>query len=141
RPRLVRQFLTESMTLALAGGALGVLFALWSSRLLTSFFANRVLDTSLDARVLGFTLVTSVITGLLFGTAPAIRASRLHLTSTLQSDGARDDHAGRSRLGRVLVACQVAVSLLLLVAAGLFIRTLGNLRGLDAGFRGDHVLL
>jgi predicted permease len=141
RARLFRQFLTESLTLALAGGALGVLFALWSSRLLTSFFANRVLDTAVDARVLGFTLATSVATGLLFGTVPALRASRPDLASTLKGDGARDVRGERSRMGRALVAGQVGLSLVLLIGAGLFIRTLGNLRGVDTGFQGDHVLL
>jgi predicted permease len=141
RVRLVRQFLTESLALSTAGGALGVLFALWSSRVLTGFFANRVLDIALDARVLGFALAASVLTGLLFGVAPALRGSRPDLTAALKGDGSRDAPDQRVRLGRFLVSSQVAVSLLLLIGAGLFIRTLGNLRAIDPGFRSDHVLL
>jgi predicted permease len=141
RVRLFRQFLTESLALSMAGGALGVLFAVWSARALTGFFANRVLDVALDARVLGFTLVASVLTGLLFGVAPALRGSRPDLTAALKSDAARDAPGERPGLGRFLVSGQVALSLLLLIGAGLFIRTLGNLRAVDAGFQGDHVLL
>jgi predicted permease len=141
RVRLVRQFLTESLVLSAAGGVLGLLFGVWSARALTGFLTNRVLDVTLDARVLVFTLLASVFTGLLFGAAPGLRATRVDLTPSFKGDAAPESPRRRLRLGGFLVSGQVAVSLLLLIGAGLFIRTLGNLRALDAGFRGDHVLL
>jgi predicted permease len=141
RGRLLRQLLTESAVLSTAGGALGLLFALWSSRALGLFFADRFIDTALDVRVLAFTLVTSVLSGVLFGVAPALRSIRADLAEAVRGDARRDGQIARLRLGRFLVAGQVGMSLVLLVGAGLFIRTLGNLRAMDPGFRGDHVLL
>jgi predicted permease len=141
RLRLAKQFFTESLVLSVAGGALGLMFGVWSARAITGFLADRVIDVSLDARVLGFTLLVSVITGLLFGAAPGLRAAQADLTPTIKGEAAAESSGGRPRLGRFLVSGQVAVSLLLLIGAGLFIRTLANLRSMDAGFRGDHVLL
>jgi predicted permease len=127
------------MLLGVTGGALGLLFALWSSRALGVFFADRFIDTTLDARVLAFTLVTSVVSGLLFGVAPALRSSRTDVSGAFRGETTRD--GSRFRMGRLLVACQVGISLVLLVGAGLFIRTLGNLRAIDPGFGGQDVLL
>jgi predicted permease len=141
RGRLVRQFLTESLVLSAAGGALGLLFGAWSARALTGFLANRVLNVTLDERVLGFTLLASVLTALLFGSAPGLRAASVDLTPAFKGNGAPGSPGRGPRLARSLVSSQVALSLLLLLGAGLFIRTLGNLRAFDAGFRGDHVLL
>jgi predicted permease len=141
RFRLVRQFFTESLVLSAAGGGLGLLFGVWSARSLTGFLTNRVLDVSLDIRVLGFTLFVSVLTGLLFGAAPGLRSARVDFTPTFKGEAAPEPPGRRVRPGRFLVSGQVAMSLLLLIGAGLFIRTLANLRAMDAGFRGDHVLL
>ncbi len=141
RFRLARQFFTESLVLSAAGGALGLLFGVWSARSLTGFLTNRVLQVSLDIRVLSFTLLVSVLTGLLFGAVPGLRAARVDLTPAFKGETAPESPARRVRFGRFLVSGQVAVSLLLLIGAGLFIRTLANLRAMDAGFRGDHVLL
>jgi putative ABC transport system permease protein len=141
RGRLLRQFLTESLVLSAAGGAVGLLFAVWGSRALTVFFPNRVVDTALDIRVLGFTLVTSVLSGLLFGVAPALRSSRTDVAETFRGASLQDGHLSRWRLGKFLVAGQVGMALVLLIGAGLFIRTLGNLRAMDPGFRGNDVLL
>ena len=141
RFRLARQFFTESLMLAAAGGALGLVFGVWSARALTGFLANHVLDVSLDLRVLAFTLIVSAATGLLFGAAPGLRAARVDLTPAFRGETASDFPGRRVRFGRFLVSGQVAMSLLLLIGAGLFIRTLANLRAMDAGFQGDQVLL
>ncbi|MGH9632892.1 MAG: ABC transporter permease, partial [Bryobacteraceae bacterium] len=141
RLRLVRQLLTESLVLSASAGALGLLFGVWSAHALTGFLTDRVLDVTLDARVLAFTLLVSVLTGVLFGAAPGLRATRVDLTPAFKGDTAPESPGRRMHLGRFLVSGQVAMSLLLLVGAGLFIRTLANLRGMDTGFRGDHVLL
>jgi predicted permease len=135
RGRLVRQLLTESAVLSAVGGGLGLLLGVWSANSLTAFLADRVLEVSLDGRVLGFTIVTSVAAAVLFAVAPALRATRIDLT--LKSTGP----SRRAGLGRLLVPAQVALSLTLLMGAGLFIRTLGNLRALDRGFQGDDVVI
>lgn len=145
RLRLVRQLLTESALLAMIGGALGLIFAYWSARLLLSYLPGHEtlsLNLDLDARVLGFTMTVSLLTGILFGLAPALRATRLDLTSALkdQTGGAR---IGQSRLplNKILVVTQVALSLFLLIGAGLFVRSLQKLRGLDLGFDRENVVL
>jgi len=125
----------------MAGGALGLLFAFWSAQALTGFLTGRALDVSPDARVLGFTAAVSILTGLLFGAMPAIQATRPDLTPALKNDAAAGAQGRPMGLGNLLVAGQVALSLLLLIGAGLFIRTLGNLKNLDAGFHADRVLL
>ncbi len=145
RLRLIRQLLTESMLRAVAGGALGLLFALWGGDfLLTLVRSGRnfvFLNLTLDARVLGFTAVASLLAGILFGLAPACRATRVDLTPALK-DGARSSQGGsRLGLGKSLVVVQVALSLLLLIGAGLFARSLGKLKGLDAGINRENVLL
>jgi predicted permease len=144
RLRLVRQLLTESVLLALAGGALGLLFAWWGSRLLLALVASGrtpvSLKLALDMRTLLFTTVVSLLTGILFGLAPAWRATRVDVTPALSESG-RGSGGARFGLGKALVMAQVALSLLLLVGAGLFVRTLANLRSVEMGFRTENVLL
>jgi predicted permease len=143
RRRIVQQLLIESVLLALAGGAAGLAFASWGSRLLLGFFvsADRILtiSTSPDGRVLAFTLGMSALTGVLFGLAPAWQSAAPAISPTLQSD-APGAGGGRSRLRRALVVSQVALSLVLLIGAGLFIRTLHNLVTAEAGFDTAHIL-
>ena len=141
--RILRQLLTESLLLATLGGALGMLVAVWgTSALLKIVASGRLaldLDVAVDLRILGFTAALCILTGLLFGLAPAIRASRVPLLSALKGIGASS--AGRFSLGKALVVSQVALSIVLLIGAGLFVRTLRNLKSQDMGFDRDHVLL
>jgi predicted permease len=145
RFRLIRQLLTESMLLAFIGGALGLLFALWGSGFLLALVGSGrnpvILTLTLDLRVLGYTTAVSLLAGVLFGLAPAWRATRVDLTPALK-DAARGSGAGsRLGLGKTLVVFQVALSLMLLIGAGLFVRSLGKLKGVDAGFYRENVLL
>jgi predicted permease len=145
RLRLIRQLLTESMLLALIGGALGLLFAWWGSGFLLALVRNGrdpvFLKLTLDFRALGFTAGASLLAGVLFGLAPAWRATRVDLTPSLK-DTARGSGAGsRLGLGKTLVVVQVALSLLLLICAGLFARSLEKLKSLDAGLNRENVLL
>jgi predicted permease len=153
RARIVRQLLTESVLLAFLGGALGLLGALWGTRLLSTYLSEfirtvfpqraMVLDVTPDVRVLGFTLGVTVATGILFGLVPALRATRLDLAYPLKGLAGPSRRPGRSRLvfHRTLVVSQIALSLFLLVGTGLLVRSLQNLRDLDAGFDRDKVLL
>lgn len=145
RWRLVRQLLTESVLLAALGGVVGVLFAFWGKSALvaladrdTGILPNGV-DLSLNWRVLVFTLTVSLLTGVLFGLAPAWRATRLDLATSLKQS--RRTTGAVSRLSKGLIVAQVALSLLLLVGAGLFIRTLYNLQHVDLGFNQENLLL
>jgi predicted permease len=145
RWRLVRQLLTESVLLAALGGAVGVLFAFWGKSALvaltdqnTGFLPNDG-DLSLNWRVLAFTLAISLLTGVLFGLAPAWRATRLDLATPLKQS--RRTTSAVSRLSKGLVVAQVALSLLLLVGAGLFIRTLSNLQRVNLGFNQENLLV
>jgi predicted permease len=146
RWRLVRQLLTESLLLAGLGGVAGTLFALWAKDALMLLRpwgdASSNIELSLDWRVLSFTVALSVLTGMLFGLVPALRATRVSLTTALK-DSVKGAGGGtvRSFLTKALVVVQVAMSLLLLVGAGLFIRTLGNLRKVDGGFNQQNLLL
>ena len=144
RRRLIRQFLTESVLLALIGGAAGLALAFWASDLLVRFFIDSrdlvTLDVSPDLKILSFTAAVSVLTGILFGLAPALRGTRLDLTPALKS---AVGNRGGSRLGlsKTLVVSQVALCLLLLVGAGLFVRTLQNLETANLGFNPSNLLL
>jgi predicted permease len=135
RRRLIRQMLTESLLLATLGGALGVLVGYWS-RALLPFGA----ETPVDWRMFAFAAALSAITGVAFGLLPAFRATRVDLASDMKASS-RSVAASRSWLSRGLLVLQVAVSLVLLVGAGLFLRTLQNLRGVDIGFNPDHLLM
>ena len=146
RGRLIRQLLTESLLLAVVGGALGVLFALWikNGLLLVTEWGGREmgeLNPQLDLRVLAFTLGLSFLTGIIFGILPAIRATNLDLTPTLKDTGRSSSAIGRSWLSKSLVVVQVSVSVLLLIGAGLLIRTLRNLEHVETGFNAQNVLL
>jgi putative ABC transport system permease protein len=143
RFRLVRQMLTESLLLVSLGGLLGLLFARWGSAFLVGFFATGrgrlFVNLPLDYRVLLFTAGVALITGLTFGLAPALQATRIDPNPALK-DGAGTSARSRLLLGKSLVVTQVALSLLLLVGAGLFVRTLRNLKNEDAGFQTEGVL-
>ena len=146
RWRLIRQLLTESVLLAALGGALGIGFALWikDGLLAVSDWGGRgmrALEPHLDLRVLGFTLALSLLTGIVFGLAPAWRTTKVDLTPTLKDSGRSSSGASRSLLSRSLVILQVALSLLLLVGAGLFLRTLINLQRVEPGFNTRNLLL
>jgi predicted permease len=145
RLRLIRQLLTESVLLASLGGALGVVFAFWGKRALaalatrdTSFLPAEI-DLSISWRVLAFTVSVSMLTGILFGLAPAFRATGLDLATAIKQG--RRTTGAVSRLSKGLVVLQVALSLLLLVGAGLFIRTLYNLQRVNLGFNQENILL
>lgn len=143
RFRLIRQMLTESLLLVTLGGLIGLLFARWGSAFLVSFFASGrerlFVNLPLDYRVLAFTAGVALLTGLLFGIVPALNATRIQPNVALK-DGASTGTRGRLRFGKLLVVAQVALSLLLLIGAGLFVRTLYNLKNIDAGFRPEGVL-
>jgi predicted permease len=146
RWRLIRQLLTESLLLAFLGGGLGVLFAVWikDGLLAVTEWGGRgmaVLIPRLDLRVLGFTLGLSCLTGIIFGIVPAMRATRLDLTPTLKDTGRGSSAYTRSLLGKSLVVAQVSMSVLLLIGAGLLIRTLRNLQQVETGFNTSNLLL
>ena len=135
RSRLVRQLLTESLLLSGTGGVLGIGVAYWTKSLLP-FGQNATIDT----RVVVFVVGVTVITGLLFGLAPALRATRVELASAMK-ESSRSVTGGRTWLSKSLLVLQVAMSLVLLVGAGLFLRTLHNLRSVDVGFNADNLLM
>jgi putative ABC transport system permease protein len=145
RLRLARQLLCESLVLAAAGAVLGLAFAQWGSRLLVrqlSTATNTVfLDLSIDWRVLAFTAGAAMATALLFGTAPAWRGARVEPNEALKEQGRGVHGDARLGLGNVLVVLQVALSLVLIVAAGLFVRTFTQLAGRSLGFDKDRVLV
>jgi predicted permease len=143
---LIRQLLTESVLLAILGGALGVLFAVWikNGLLLVTEWGGRemsALDPRLDLRVLAFTLGLSLLTGVVFGILPALRATDLDLTPSLKESRGSSSPIGRSWLTKSLVVVQVSVSVVLLIGAGLLIRTLRNLQHVPTGFNSNNVLL
>jgi putative ABC transport system permease protein len=144
RLRLIRQFLTESILLAALGGVVGLLLSLWGVSLLKAFIPeniSQVGDISIDASVLGFTLLVSLLTGVVFGLAPAAQASSFNLNETLK-EGGRDSAAGSrgNRMRALLVVAEVAVSLILLIGAGLLINSFMRLRNVDPGFRAGNLL-
>ena len=146
RARLIRQLLTESVLLSSMGAILGVSFAQWASRMLVQFLStsdsNVVLDLSIDIRVLAFTTAVAIATGILFGLAPAWQGTRVdpHWAMKANARGAAESQAGFS-LGKMLVASQVALSLVLLIGAGLMLKTFAKLATLDTGFDKNQVLL
>jgi len=145
RFRLVRQLLTESLLLSTLGSAAGLLIAWWGSRVLLRMVdtgpAPLRLDLSPDARVLLFTVAVTALTSVGFGLAPAWRASGFDIASAMKDQARGASQRVRQRLGRTLVVVQVALSLLLLIGAGLLIRSLHNLRRIDLGFRPERVYL
>ena len=145
RWRLVRQFLVESLTLSLIGGAVGLLVAAWTTQALVGSIPESIgavgLSATLDVRLLVFTLALSVLTGLLFGVMPALKATRLNLESTLREQGSSvSGGLSQVRFRKGLVVSQVVLTTVLLVGAGLFARSLNNLKQLDLGLRADHLV-
>jgi predicted permease len=145
RRRLIRQFLTESLLLALCGAVLGFLFAMWGSQAIMAFFATIeapvLLDVGPNARVLAFTATISLLTGILFGLLPALKSTRVDLTPALKDGGVPAKPARRWGTGHALVVSQLALGVVVIAAAGLLGRSLYNLKTLDAGFNGDQVLV
>ncbi len=149
--RILRQLLTESATLSLAGGALGILFAYWGVRATEAFILGNS-DSPFpfvvkpDWRVLTFTISVSIVTGVLFGLAPAFLGGRLNLTTALKENttpvpGAEMQPGRRFHLGKALVVVQVTLSTMVLIGAGLFVRTLQNLHDIDPGFDTRNILI
>jgi putative ABC transport system permease protein len=146
RARLIRQLLTECVLLSTAGAMFGMLFARWGSSLLVRYISTRdntvFLDLSFDWRILSFAAGVAVFTGILFGVLPAFRSTRVSLTSAMKGSQATDiESRARFRPGRWIVASQVALSLVLLVASGLFLRSLVKLVTMDVGFDRNNVLI
>jgi predicted permease len=151
RARIVRQLLTETVLLSLVGGALGVLLAVWGvdaiSKLLSNSPGTPLLTiVAPDWRVLAFTIAITFATGILFGLAPALRGSRVDLTPSLKESASSfpgtATHTGRRfRLGDTLVVAQVALSIVVLIGAGLLVRTLHNLHSINPGFDPQNILL
>jgi predicted permease len=144
RLRIVRQLLVESVTLALMGGAAGIALAIWIDRALLNFLPTGdtplTISTTPDWRILAFTLGISLGTGVIFGLVPALQSTRPQLAGTLKDQVGSITGGTSVGLRKALVAAQVTLSLLLLIGAGLFIRSLRNLRDLDPGFRTANLL-
>jgi putative ABC transport system permease protein len=148
RGRLIRRLLGESLLLSLTGAALGIVFAHWGARLLVGLLASNVyrenqvfLDLSIDLRVLAFAIGAAILTALLFGVAPAWRASRVDPQSAMKANSRGVTQGGKFGLGKMLVVVQVALSLILVAGAGLLLATFIRLETLDPGFERAHVLL
>jgi predicted permease len=145
RARLMRQLLTESLVLSLTGAALGIVFAQWGARLLVRLLSSGgskvFLDLSIDSRVLAFTVGVSVLTALLFGLAPAWRGTAVSPQAAMKANGRGVIEGSRFGLGKALVVAQVALSLVLVVGAGLMLSTFYKLETLDPGFDREHVML
>jgi putative ABC transport system permease protein len=145
RGRIIRQLLTESVLLALLGGCLGVLLSMWGIRLLVALAPAtipRVQEVGLDQWVLGFTLLVSVVTGILFGLAPALQVSTNNLNEVLKEGtrGASTSSPHRASLRRVLVVVEIALSLVLLVSAGLLVASIRRLTEVNPGFNPQNLL-
>ncbi|MBN2183574.1 MAG: ABC transporter permease [Sedimentisphaerales bacterium] len=143
RGRLVRQLLTESLVLSFAGAGMGLLLAIWIKALVLGFIPDTLdkfhIDVRIDLNVLLFTIGAAVVTSLLFGLLPALRITRIDLCSGLK--GQRALGVPGQRLGKLLVAAQVSLAVLLIVGTGLLIQTLINLYRVDLGFRTDKILI
>jgi predicted permease len=150
RGRIVRQLLTESLLLSLVGGTFGILFAVWGTEAIVSLFTSGSGDPfgfspGIDGRVLAFTFAISVLTGIIFGLAPAFRGTRMNLTPALKEGSRSSAAGGKARrswltLGNGLVIAQVALAVVVLAGAGLLVRTLQNLRSVDPGFDTRNLL-
>ena len=152
RGRLIRQLLTESFLLAMLGAALGVVLAQWADNVLlrmvspTGSVGQEAIQLSLrpDARVLAFTFAVAILTALLFGLIPALRATRLDLSPMLKAGASGvtvEGHSRRFPVGKILVVTQVSISLVLLIAAGLFVRSLQRLSEVKLGYKTERLLL
>lgn len=151
RARIIRQLLTESVLLSVLGGALGILVAIWGAHAILALVAGTTtrplgFDASLDWRVLSFTIGISLATGIFFGLAPALRGTRVDLTPSLKEGTGSSGGAGHGRshwfnIGNSLVVGQVALTMIVLVGAGLLVRTLQNLRNIEPGFDTSNILI
>lgn len=143
RLRIIRQLLTESLLLAVVGGGLGLWLAFGLLKLLLVFAPQgipRLTAIKIDPWVLGFTLLLSILTGVIFGLAPALQASRLNLNTTLKEGGTRAAGGARQRLRSLLLVVEVSMALILLIGAGLLLKSFAQLRETKLGFKPDHVL-
>src|SRR5262249_23305276 len=143
RSRLVRQFLTESVLLAIAGGALGLGLAWYGTRIIETLGSqafSQLGGIDVDGKVLAFTLAVTLLTGIVFGLAPALSASRLDMNTALKEGGRTGPSLGRSPLRSALVVSEVAMSVVLLAAAGLLIKSVARLRDVDPGFKPANLL-
>src|SRR6266480_2608658 len=142
--RVVRQLLTEGLLLSLAGGFAGLLLAVWATQLLVAAlpegFMGRAREVSFDGRVLLFALTVAVVTGVLFGLAPAVQANRINVNGVLKETARQGGGLARGRLRKGLVVIEVALSLVLLAGASLLVRSFINLRGVPTGFDSHDVL-
>ena len=155
RTRVIRQLLTESVLLSVLGGILGICFAYWGAHAIVSFVSSNqtrplAFALGVDTRMLGFTIAVSLFTGILFGIAPSLRSARVDLTPALkegEGGSSSGGHAGGGRwfgifrLGNGLVVAQVALAIVVLVGAGLLVRTLENLRSVDVGFDVHNIII
>ena len=150
RTRILRQLLTESVMLSAIGGILGIVFASWGAHAILSFVSSNQprplgFAAGLNMRVLGFTIAVSLLTGILFGLAPAFRGVHVDLTPNLKEGYAVSGKAGGGRrrftIGNALVVTQVALAIVVLVGAGLMVRTLQNLRSVDVGFDAHNLVI
>ena len=143
RLRIVRQLLTESVLLSLAGGVLGLALAVWWSDLLIALGKNdipRAIQVGLDWRVLGFTLGVSILTGLVFGLVPALHLSKTQLTESLKEGRGAGAGARKNRIRGVLVVAELAIAVVLLVGAGLLIQSLWRLQHVNPGLQPENIL-
>src|SRR5207253_3691496 len=143
RRRLMQQLLTESMILAAMGGALGVVLAAWGVNgllALSPASLPRANEVSIDGRVLVFTCVMSLLAGVIFGLMPALQASKVDLNEELKGTRGAADGAQHNRIRHGLVVIEVALSLVLLVSAGLLIKSFLRLQSVDPGFQAEHLL-
>jgi putative ABC transport system permease protein len=143
RSRIARQFVSESLLLAVVGGALGLLVASYGLSILKSTLPAdmpRLADVTVDSRVFVFTAVLSILTGILFGLAPALGATRLDPNKALKTGGERGAASGNNRLSQTLVVAEVAISVVLVIGAGLLVESLGNLSHSNPGFRPEAVM-
>jgi predicted permease len=145
RARIIRQFLTESVVLSFLGGIFALLLAWGASRLLTIFLASTrnglELSPALDGKVLLFTLCVVVFSGIIFGLAPALRGTNINLNDSLRDSGHATASTGKVKLTQGLVVCQIGLSLLAVILAGLFLRTIWNLQAVGLGYPKEKLLL
>jgi putative ABC transport system permease protein len=144
RARLIRQMLTESVLLAAIGGAIGLLLAQWGIDALLALSPEdipRLNEIKMDGRALGFTILISILSGVVFGLAPALQSSKINLNDTLKEAGrSNTESASRRRLRNALVVSEIALSLVLLVSAGLMIKSFVNLQNVSPGFNAENIL-
>jgi putative ABC transport system permease protein len=144
RGRLIRQLLTESLLLAFVGGALGLPLALWGVEVLVALSPDRIPrlnEVRIDGTVLGFTLLVSLVSGIVFGLAPALYSSKLNLNESLKEGGrGASESVGRRRLHNMLVCSEIALSLMLLICAGLMIKSFVRLQNVNPGFSPENIL-